>query len=135
MNSRIAAKRIGQDSDDINLTPMLDVVFIMLIFFVITATFVVEKGLEVQRPETGPASKPDTKPIVLNISARGEIWLTERRIDILSVRSNVARLLAQDPTRSVIVSTAQITPTSIFVPVIDYARMAGASSVSLNVAD
>lgn len=135
MNSRIAARRITQASDDIDLTPMLDVVFIMLIFFVVTATFVMEKGLDVQRPEPNPASDSADKPIVLNISASGEIWLAGRRIDKLSVRSNIEQLLVQDPARSVVVSTAQITPTSVFVPVLDFARMAGASSVSLHVAD
>ncbi|MEM8498018.1 MAG: biopolymer transporter ExbD [Pseudomonadota bacterium] len=135
MSSRIASKRLVDDGDDIELTPMLDVVFIMLIFFVVTATFVMEKGLDVQRPEYGPASSTDAVPIVLNITASGEIWLAKRRIDKLSVRSNVEQLLAQDPARSVVVSTEQTTPTSVFVPVLDYARMGGATSVSLHVAE
>ncbi|MFK7731661.1 MAG: ExbD/TolR family protein [Pseudomonadales bacterium] len=135
MNSRIASRRIVQDNDDIDLTPMLDVVFIMLIFFVVTATFVIEQGLDVQRPDPGTTSTSSSEPIVFEIYASGEIWLAKRRIDKLSVRSNVEQLLARDPGRAVIVSTALATPTSVFVPVLDYARMGGAASVSLHVGD
>lgn len=129
--SRIASRKAAQmDSNEVDLTPMLDVVFIMLIFFIVTAAFVREVGIDADRP-AGDASQSDVKPIVFEMTASGEIHLENRRIDILSVRANTSRLLAETPEAGVIVRAAPGTRTESFTPVIDFARAAGARNVAL----
>lgn len=135
------AKHIGRHADDkdegdIDLTPMLDVVFIMLIFFIVTASFVKEVGLDVNRPESSEAP-PDANQenIVLKITASGEIWLVDRRIDVRAVRANVERLIAENPKASVIVQANEKAKTEVFAAVIDAAREAGVFNVSLTTTD
>ncbi len=131
------AKHIGrhaddQDEGDIDLTPMLDVVFIMLIFFIVTASFVKEVGLDVNRPESSDAPPNlDQENIVMKVTASGEIWLNNRRIDVRAVRANVERLIAENPKASVIVQANEKAKTEVFAAVIDASREAGVYNVSL----
>lgn len=131
------AKHIGRHANDddegeIDLTPMLDVVFIMLIFFIVTASFVKEVGLDVNRPESSEAPPNlDQKNIVLKVTGSGEIWLVDRRIDVRAVRANVERLIAENPKASVIVQANNKAKTEVFSAVIDAAREAGVYNVSL----
>ncbi|MFK8021744.1 MAG: ExbD/TolR family protein [Pseudomonadales bacterium] len=114
---------------DVDLTSMLDVVFIMLIFFIVTASFVREVGIDVTRP-AGDAQKK-VESIVFNVTSSGEIWLKGRRIDALSVRANVERILAELPNAGVVVSADESAKTAAFASVIDAAREAGAANVAL----
>jgi len=135
------AKHIGRHANDddegeIDLTPMLDVVFIMLIFFIVTASFVKEVGLDVNRPEASEAPPNlDQKNIVLKITGSGEIWLADRRIDVRAVRANVERLIAENPKASVIVQANNKATTEVFAAVIDSAREAGVYNVSLTTSE
>lgn len=131
------AKHLGRranvdDEGEIDLTPMLDVVFIMLIFFIVTASFVKEVGLDVNRPESN-APPPDNadENILLRITAAGEIWSDGRRIDVRAVRAVVERLRAENPKAAVIVQANEKAKTEIFADVIDSAREAGVENVSL----
>ena len=85
-------RRKSQEEDSgIDLTPMLDVVFIMLIFFIVTTSFVKESGLDVNRPTASTAKKKERASILVAIAQNGEIWIQKRRIDIRSVRANIER--------------------------------------------
>ncbi len=128
-------RHTGDDESEIDLTPMLDVVFIMLIFFIVTASFVKESGLEVNRPESQKSDPSDIQNIVVSVSATGEIWLDNRRIDVRAVRANIERLRAEEPEAAVIVKAHNKAKTEVYAAVIDAAKEAGASGVSLTTTD
>ena len=95
---RKLAREQDQDGAEIDLTPMLDVVFIMLIFFIVVASFIKEAGVEVNRPDDNQPDDPeDSTSIVVEIASDNQIWMENRRVDIRAVRANIQRLLAEDP--------------------------------------
>lgn len=135
--SRRHKHRAGDDTNEIDLTPMLDVVFIMLIFFIVTASFVKEVGINpnVPEPNNNPPP-PDAEPnILVRISADNQIWLMEkegeRRVDSRAVRSNIERLRAEFPKASVIIQANSKADTGTYVAVADAAREADAPNVVL----
>ena len=112
---------------NIDLTPMLDVVFIMLIFFIVTASFVSEQGFSVNRPPPAPendAPPPDKQNAVFVVSETDEIWLGDRRIDLRSVRANIERIRAENPSASVIVRAHELATADIYIGIIDQAAEA-----------
>lgn len=121
----------SQETAEMDITPMLDVVFIMLIFFIVTATFVRETGIDVTRPDAQTAQTQTRPPILIAISAEGEIWFDKRRIDIRAVRANVERALAENPEGGVVIIADTKSETGILVEVMDEARLAGAPAVSI----
>ena len=122
------AREEGQDSK-INLTPMLDVVFIMLIFFIVTATFVKEVGLDVNQPEDDKPKTvdPDKKSIVVRITNRDRVIIAQRDVDIRSVRANIERLHAENPEAPVIIQPHPEATTKTIVHIIDSAQQTGAA--------
>ena len=114
-----------------DITPMLDVVFIMLIFFIVTATFVRETGIDVTRPDAQTATQQNRPPILIAISSEGDIWFDKRRIDIRAVRANIERALAENPEGGVVIIADTKAETGVLVEVMDEARLAGAPSVSI----
>ncbi|MBI2384113.1 MAG: biopolymer transporter ExbD [Gammaproteobacteria bacterium] len=125
---------IQQDEDDggIDLTPMLDVVFIMLIFFIVTASFIKEAGLELNKPDVQQAApSEESKSIVVRIAADGQIFIGPRRIDIRSVRPNIERLHAEQPGAPVVIQADKDARNRVLVTVMDAARLAGVADVSL----
>lgn len=127
-------KRRAEEESQIDLTPMLDVVFIMLIFFIVTASFVKESGIDVSRPPTTDQPPPDAdnKNIVFFVTETGEIMLDGRRIDIRSVRANVERIHAENPEAKVVISASPKAKTEVFVEISDQAREAGVYDISLS---
>ncbi|MAT52086.1 MAG: biopolymer transporter ExbD [Porticoccaceae bacterium] len=127
-------KRRAEEESQIDLTPMLDVVFIMLIFFIVTASFVKEAGVDVNRPPTTDQPPPDqaNKNIVFHVSESGDIMLEGRRIDVRSVRANVERIHAENPEAKVIISADPKAKTELFVKISDQAREAGVYDISLS---
>lgn len=123
-----------EEESEIDLTPMLDVVFIMLIFFIVTASFVKEAGLDVARPPVSEEPPPpeENKNIVFQINENNDIFLERRRIDVRSVRANVERLHAENPQAKVIIDAHPKAKTETFVMVADQAREAGVYDVSLS---
>ncbi len=115
----------------VDMTPMLDVVFIMLIFFIVTASFVKESGIEVQRPQAETAEAKENASILIAISATNEIWIDQRRIDIRSVRANVERLHAENPKGSVIIQADESATVKTLTAVTDASRQAGVRDVSV----
>ena len=130
---RRLTSRQEAEENKINLTPMLDVVFIMLIFFIVTATFVKEVGLDVNQPEDDKPQTvdPDKKSIVVRITNRDRIVIAQRDVDIRSVRANVERMHAENPEAPVVIQPHPDSKTETLVHVMDSARQAGVLKVSL----
>ncbi len=125
-------KRAREDDEsEVNLTPMLDVVFIMLIFFIVTASFVKESGIDVNRPDAQTAEPKQKASILIAISEDGEIWIKKRRVDIRQVRPNVEKMLAENPLGTVVIQDDEESKNGLFVQVMDAARAAGAFKIAI----
>jgi biopolymer transport protein ExbD len=120
------------DEAEVDLTPMLDVVFIMLIFFIVTASFIKEVGLDLNKPEGG-ANKTvaENENIFIEISNDGVIKVDRRIVDIRAVRPNIERLHAERPNGSVVIAPEGASFNGILVEVMDQARLAGVANISL----
>ena len=127
-NNQAAA---AEDEAQIDLTPMLDVVFIMLIFFIVTASFIKEAGVEVNRPEASTSQPKENVNILVAVNANNEIWMDKRRIDVRAVRANIERLHAENPKGAVVIQADNQSNTETVVAVLDAAREAGVYDVSL----
>ena len=125
--------RDEEGTEAINLTPMLDVVFIMLIFFIVTATFVKEVGLDVNQPDEDKPKTvdPNKKSIVVKITKRDRIQIAKRDIDRRAVRANIERLHAENPEAPVIIQPQPDSTTDLMIHIMDSARQAGVYNVSL----
>ena len=121
------------DDEQINLTPMLDVVFIMLIFFIVTATFIKEVGLDINQPDQDKPKTidPDKKSIVVRISNRDRIIIAQRDVDWRSVRANIERLHAENPEAPVVIQPHPDSKTETMIHIMDSARLAGVYNISL----
>ena len=122
---------VDEEEATIDMTPMLDVVFIMLIFFIVTASFVKEAGIDVNRPEAATAVKQDRANILIAISDKGEIWINKRRIDVRAVQANIERLRAENPQGSVVIQADKKATTETLIKVMDASRAAGVYDVSI----
>ena len=121
-----------EEDNEINLTPMLDVVFIMLIFFIVTASFVKEAGLDVNRPDAPVTeSKPEDANILIAITANDDIYIDRRLIDPRAVRANIERLHAENPNGSVVIQPNKKSTNKMLVTVMDASRLAGVYSISI----
>ena len=121
-----------KEEGEIDLTPMLDVVFIMLIFFIVTATFVKEMGLDVNTPDKNQNVKDaDKQSIVVQVTSRDRIRIRGRDIDFRAVRANIERLHAENPEAPVIIQPHPESKTEIMIHVMDSARQAGVFNVSI----
>jgi biopolymer transport protein ExbD len=121
-----------REEDEIDLTPMLDVVFIMLIFFIVTATFVKEMGLDVNSPDKNQnVQDADKKSIVVQVTQRNRIKIRGRDVDFRSVRANIERLHAENPDAPVVVQPHPDSNTETMIQVMDAARQAGVYNVSI----
>ncbi len=116
---------------DIDLTPMLDVVFIMLIFFVVTTSFIKESGVEVNQPQADTAQQQEQANILIAIRPNGEIWIDGRAVDVRAVRANVERLRAEFPEGQVIVQGDRAAQIGLLVKVMDQVRLAGIMNVAI----
>jgi len=122
----------GDEVDnEINLSPMLDVVFIMLIFFIVTASFIKEACFDVNRPDAPTAESIADANILIAISSNDEIWIDKRMIDPRAVRPNIERLHAENPKGSVVIQADKKSTNDMLVIVMDAARQAGVYNISL----
>lgn len=119
------------DESEIDITPMLDVVFIMLIFFIVTASFVKESGIDINRPDAATSQAKPRASILVAVNDKGEIWINKRKVEENQVRANIERLHAENPQGAVVVQADEESRTKTVVAVIDAARSAGVSDVSL----
>ena len=123
-----------QDDSEINITPMLDIVFIMLIFFIVTTSFVRESGIDVSRPTQDPErqdQQKDQDPILVRISATSEVMVDQRQIDPHAVRVNLEREHARKPNAALIIAAHDEARNDVLVRVLDAANLVGIEAVSV----
>lgn len=123
--------RVVEEDSEINLTPMLDVVFIMLIFFIVTTSFVKEAGVEVNQPSAQTTQQQDKNNILIAITPEGDVWLDRQLIDVRAIRANVERLRAASPDSAVVIQADEEARTGILVKVMDQVRLAGVENVAI----
>ena len=120
-----------EDESEVNLTPMLDVVFIMLIFFIVTASFVKEAGIDVNRPDAATAVRKEKGNILVAITEEGQIWIDRRQVDPRALRANIERMHAENPLAGVVIQADRESKINLLVQVMDAARLAGVKNVSI----
>ena len=127
-----ANHRGARDEDsDINLTPMLDVVFIMLIFFIVTATFIKQAGIDITRPEALTALQKPTVSVLVAIGPTGDIWIDKKRVDVNSVRAHIERIHAENPKGGLVVQADRQAKSEKLLAVLEAARAAGITEVAI----
>jgi biopolymer transport protein ExbD len=126
-------RMLGSEEEDneINLTPMLDVVFIMLIFFIVTASFIKEAGIQVERPDTTTADKQEDAAILIAISANDEIWIDRKEMDPRAVRGMIERLHAENPKGSIVIQADEESTNEMLVIVMEAAKQAGVANIAI----
>jgi biopolymer transport protein ExbD len=130
--SRFRAHQLRrEDSESVNLTPLLDVVFIMLIFFIVTASFVKEFGIDLSRSDAAVQTTREKAVILITISAADRIWIEQRPVDIGSIRANIEKLLAENPNAPVVIRADASSSNGMLVKVMDVARQVGVVNISL----
>jgi biopolymer transport protein ExbD len=131
MSRSHGGRQIEDEENAIDLTPMLDVVFIMLIFFIVTASFIKESGIDVNRPDAPTSTRVEDANILIAISSNDEIWIDRRLIDPRAVRANIERLHAENPKGSVVIQADKKSTNEMLVTVMDASRAAGVFNVSI----
>lgn len=133
MSRRRNKKVEAEDKAEIDLTPMLDVVFIMLIFFIVTASFIKEKtiGVNVPPKDQPQEVKPESTNILIQVTKTDEIYIDQRRVDVRSVRSLIAQKHAENPQASVVVRAHELSTAESYIAIADAAREAKIFNVAL----
>lgn len=124
----------NQEETEVDMTPMLDIVFIMLIFFIVTTSFVKESGIVLDRPALNQPDEPiDTKnrPILIDINGNSEIKMSNRLVDVNAIRANVETAMAKNPKALVVVRADESAKAGVVVSAVDQARLAGADKVTV----
>ena len=124
-------KMAEEEENEINLTPMLDVVFIMLIFFIVTASFIKESGIDVSRPEAPTGERQEDAAILIAISSNDEIWIDRKEQDPRSIRSTIERLHAENPKGSIVIQADESSTNEMLVTVMEAAKQAGVANVAI----
>jgi biopolymer transport protein ExbD len=127
---RLHTREEGGDAA-INLTPLIDMVFILLIFFAVNSTFVKITGVEVDQPVAKSITLQPASVLLIAVTETGDVWIDKKSVDIRRVRGVVERLLLESPDASVVVLSDEASRTGLVVDVIDQARLAGADRVAL----
>ncbi|CAN0602342.1 unnamed protein product, partial [Ectocarpus sp. 12 AP-2014] len=124
---------VNTDTEEstVDITPMLDVVFIMLIFFIVTATFIKEAGIDVDKPEAATAVVQEKASILVAIDAKDQVWINRRQVDVRSVRSIIERLHAENPKGTVVIQADRESRNDTLVRVMDASRRAGVYDIAL----
>jgi biopolymer transport protein ExbD len=126
-----AARRSSRSTPELNIAPLIDMVFILLIFFLVNTSFVKETGIDVSRPTASTAVVQNKATILIAIDQSNRLFMDHREIDPRAVRANVERALAENPEGAVVVVADKASSTGIAIQVMDGCRMAGATNVSL----
>ena len=127
----IRRNRRKSEEQGLDLTPMMDIVFIMLIFFIVTTSFVKETGVDVNRPNAETAERDEKGNILVAITQNNEIWIDKRRIDLKAVRANIERLKIEYPEGSVIIQADKEARSGLLVETMDQIRLAGVQNISI----
>ena len=130
--ARGAAAKAQEEGGEIDLTPMLDVVFIMLIFFIVTAVFIKEPGINIDRPDTETRDPVDNQSILIAINERNEIWIDRKKVDERSIKSKIERMHADNPLGAVVIQQAKNSNADYYAKVYDAAKAAGVNDIYLS---
>ena len=130
----ISSQSSGSD-EDVNVTPLLDIVFIMLIFFIVTSTFVKEPGIDVNRPEATTAKERKLASIIVAISADDEIWINKEKVDLEEVKPIVEQLKRENPKGTAVVQADAASKTRLLVEVVNQIRASGIEDVAVSTED
>ena len=122
---------LAEEEAEINLTPMLDVVFIMLIFFIVTAVFVKEPGIQVDRPTAETAFAPDGAAIFIAVSAQNEFWIDQRSVDLAGLKPVIERLHSENPEGGVVIQADNEAMNGYVLAAMDAAKESGIADVTL----
>jgi len=131
MRDLLSTVQQEQDDTGVDITPMLDVVFIMLIFFIVTATFIKEAGIEVDKPDAATAEVQEKASILVAIDENDQVWINRRQVDVRSVRSIIERLHAENPKGTVVIQADRNSRNDMLVKVMDASRRAGVYNIAL----
>ncbi len=128
-------RRSHTDSDYqpiyINVIPLIDVMFFLVLFFVATSSFIRETGVDVNRPAAKSAQMQEKGNIIVSVTKNGEIWIDRRKVDIRALRANVERMYAENPGSAVIIAADEEAQTGLLVAALDEARLAGVENVAI----
>lgn len=128
----MARRHAAREEDtEINITPMLDIVFIMLIFFIVTTSFIRETGIDPQRPEAMTASRQDRGNILIAISATGQIWMDKRVVEMNGVRQLVEQARAESPESTVVIIADERSESGLLIDLMDQVRLGGIMNISV----
>jgi len=127
----LTAANTDSEESSVDITPMLDVVFIMLIFFIVTATFIKEAGIDVDKPAAATAVVQEQANILVAIDANDNVWINRRQVDVRSVRSIIERLHAENPKGTVVIQADKESNTDTLIQVMDASREAGVYNISI----
>ncbi|MEL7448892.1 MAG: biopolymer transporter ExbD [Pseudomonadota bacterium] len=114
-----------------NITPLIDMVFILLIFFAVNASFIKEAGVNIERPSARTAQTQEQANIMIAVTENGEVWIDRQRVDPRSVRGHVERLHAENPEGSVVILADDDSQTGLVIEVLDQSRLAGVDNVAV----
>ncbi len=120
------------EESDINLTPMLDVVFIMLIFFIVTATFIKQAGIDVLRPAAETSQQKPTVSVLVAIGEGGDIWIDKKKVDVNAVRAHIERLHSENPKGGLVIQADRESKYEVLKAVLSAARAAGMTDVAIS---
>ncbi len=123
--------RKGHRGVEVNMGPLIDMVFLLLIFFVVTTSFVKETGIDVQRPTANTAEIKEKGNVLIGVTQGGKVFLDRKQIDVRSVRAHMARVLAENPESSVVIVADRQSQTGTVIKVMDQCRLAGVKNVSI----
>ena len=127
----IRAAQTEEDDSSIDLTPMLDVVFIMLIFFIVTASFIKEAGIDINRPKAETAYKQDKANIFIALSPTGEIWIDRKKVAPAQLKPTIEKLKAENPQGAVIIQADKESRSKQLMQVMDAARDTGITDIAV----
>ncbi len=126
-----AARRANQRSLELNIAPLIDMVFILLIFFLVTTSFLKETGVDISRPAASTAVSKVNTTIIIGVTKDNTVHIDRRQVDIRAVRANVERALAENPDGSVVIVADKESLTGLVINVMDACKLAGAENVSI----
>ena len=126
-----AARKGKRQTAELNMAPLIDMVFILLIFFLVTTSFVKEAGVDVNRPTAATAISKEKANILIGITKENKVFMEKREIDIRAVRANVARALAENPEGNVVIVADKESNTGVVISALDGCKLAGAKNVSI----
>ena len=128
----MARRRASAEEAEINITPMLDIVFIMLIFFIVTTSFTKETGADITKPEADQALRLQKGTILIGIRSNDEVWMNKRSIEVREVRSMVERAKAENPEGSVVIVADKGARIGVVTQVMDQVKLAGIQGIAIS---